>query len=71
MSTGTTYFWRVRGKITNYNGPWSDVWKFTSQWGTDINENTLSESNFKLLFMHLCIYPLLFNEEFLFGCKVN
>ena len=48
MSTGTTYFWRVRGKITNYNGPWSDVWKFTSQWGTDINENTLSESNFKL-----------------------
>ena len=48
MSTGTTYYWRVSGKINNFNGPWSDVWKFTSRWGTEIDEKSHLESHLKL-----------------------
>ena len=30
LSTGTTYYWRVRGTNTQGNSPWSSVWSFTT-----------------------------------------
>ncbi|MDP2174752.1 MAG: T9SS type A sorting domain-containing protein [Bacteroidota bacterium] len=65
MNSGATYYWRVRGKINNYNGPWSDVWKFTTAWGVGVEEN---EWSLQLkLFPNPCIdvlniqYPSIFD----------
>lgn len=53
MNTGTTYYWRVRGRINNFNGPWSDVWKFTSRWGTSIDKKSSLENSL-ILFPNPC-----------------
>ncbi|HEY1046792.1 MAG TPA: T9SS type A sorting domain-containing protein [Bacteroidia bacterium] len=65
MEPGTTYFWRVRGKINNQNaGPWSNVWRFSTE------PNLTSLSNMAPL-SSVYFYPNPANEELNIDCLTN
>lgn len=65
MDPGTTYFWRVRGKVNNqFVGPWSDVWRFSTE------PNLTSINNIAPL-SSVQIYPNPANEVLNIDCPTE
>lgn len=67
MTSGRTYYWRVRGKQNSFNGPWSNVWKFNAAWHVGINDTNID--NNLSIFPNPCLdvvniqYPSVFDVE--------
>lgn len=68
MRDGTTYYWRVRGNLGSYNGPWSTVWKFSTAWKTGVSDAD-NETLDLAIFPNPCVnflnisFPTTFNVE--------